>query len=286
MREKNKHREYSSLFSRKAILELFHNDNYEFFNEIIETYDSDKVGSKFDTYYDYLCYSYKIISRDYQNEYYLKNSLIKYLIFNDKQQKSSTILNEFRVGKSIADVVLVNDVTTIFEMKSVLDSRNRLRNQINDYLKLFNKVYVLVHESKLKSYYNIDQRVGIVCYNNINSKFHIDVFRESEMNLSIKPKVLISSLRMQEYLQIVEKYYGSIPNVSNLEIFETCLEFIMNIPVEELNSLFVDVLKKRKKQIHLFRNMKKELRQVTLSLNFTKENYIELFGKLSKPIRM
>lgn len=62
------------------------------------------------------------------------------------------LLNEFRIGASIADTVLINGTNKVFEIKTELDTPERLTTQLQDYYKGFSEVYVFTHYSLAAKY--------------------------------------------------------------------------------------------------------------------------------------
>jgi len=83
--------------------------------------DKDKIGKKFSTYSEYLKFAFAELRKNYRCEYVYKNTLINNLISN-YGTKNSIIINEFRVGNSVADMVLFNGTSKAFEIKTELDS--------------------------------------------------------------------------------------------------------------------------------------------------------------------
>ena len=53
--------------------------------------------------------------------------------------QNSTLINEFRVCNSKADIAIINGKSTVYEIKSKYDSLDRLESQIADYKKVFDK---------------------------------------------------------------------------------------------------------------------------------------------------
>src|SRR5262245_22734531 len=65
--------------------------------------------------------AYKLLQENYRFEYVYKNALLNKLI-EDRKHKETTVLNELRVGKSIADTVFVNGEPVLYEIKTELDN--------------------------------------------------------------------------------------------------------------------------------------------------------------------
>ena len=98
----------------------------------------------FDSIYDELLHSYR-------NEYVYKNILINKKLINTYSLKNTIVLNEFKIGNSIADFVLLNGKVQIFEIKTELDGLNKLEKQISDYYSFATEVYIVTSSNSAES---------------------------------------------------------------------------------------------------------------------------------------
>ena len=137
-------RSYSSIFSSTYFLKLLRYDDYSFIDSKIERYDQSKIGKTIETYYDYIRYIYRELRKQYRNEYIYKNTFINEMLLNAYGVTDTIAINEFRVGSSIADIVMFNGTSKAFEIKTELDSDQRLDGQLADYT----KTYVICSECK------------------------------------------------------------------------------------------------------------------------------------------
>ncbi len=142
---------FSNYFNRNKILNYINTKNSDLINflresnDVIGLYDSFK-GKKYSELYDYL---YEEMKKDYRCEYvYLNEIFINEIMKNHDINHS--IITEFNVGSSQADLVVVNGTTTVYEIKTELDSFDRLNGQLEDYTKAFDKVYVIVYPTMVK----------------------------------------------------------------------------------------------------------------------------------------
>lgn len=176
--------------------------------------DTFTVGSVFD-------FCYGLLSKEYRNEYYYKNSIARKILIGRHSVKNSTMFTEFRVGVSKADCVIVNGISTCYEIKTDYDNLNRLTSQLESYVKIFDKVIVVVSEKHLDSVLNsAPELVGVIL---LNKKGAFQEIRAAQLiDTNIDVKVLMRSLRREEYVGLTEALYGIAPNVSNTEIFREC----------------------------------------------------------------
>jgi hypothetical protein len=113
----DKFRSYSSVFSRMSLCPVIENGDYSFLYIKIQQYDNEQVGKYIVTYLDYIKYVYAELRKNYRCEYLYKNTLIRALL-KEYGTKNSLILNEFRVGRSVADPGLFNVTSKAFEIKT------------------------------------------------------------------------------------------------------------------------------------------------------------------------
>ena len=281
--QEEKLRSYSNAFSRMALLPIVENADYSLLNIKIER-DRDKIGKKFNTYSDYLKFAYSELLKNYRCEYVYKNTLISDLLKN-YGTKNSIIINEFRVGNSIADMVLFNGSSKAFEIKSELDSDKRLENQLSDYSKIFRESYIIIHESMLHKY-KIADAVGIIILSNEKGKLKLTEIKKAVENKIIDVDMLMRCIRTSEYKNIVLSHFGFLPHVGNCEIYDACKEMMKQIPQEYLQELFLAEIKKRKSNNACLKLYHNELKQFCLSTNLSKEKYAVFNERLNNLINI
>ncbi len=222
------------------------------------------------------------MSENYCNEYLYKSAILNQYLIEKYGLEDTILIDEFKIGKSVADVILLNGEIKIFEVKTDLDSLKRLDSQLLDYQKIANKVYIVTNRKYIKEiferYYNTSY--GIIEFENnllIEQKeavSKIDFLSHEEM---------FKAIRKDEYLNIINRYFGFIPNVSNTKIFRECLELSKQISTIEFQKMVISELKNRKiKSPDYLLNEKtpKELRFICHSLNLDKTQYQTLYKLL------
>ncbi len=282
----NKYRSYSAIFSRMAFTRILKNNDYSLINSNIQIYDLPKIGKSIHTYFDYIQYTYRELKKHYQNEYIYKNTFINDLLIEKYGKKESIIINEFRVNNSIADLVLFNGTSKAFEIKTELDSKKRLYNQLSDYTKIFKECYVITHRSLINIYLRENEKVGIIELTDNHKSLAMREIRPAFENHIIDPDTLICSVRTSEYKNIILRYYGELPNVNSFKMFEECKKLIREIPNDILNQLFIAEIKKRKSNTKIIDSFTKELRQMCLALNLDSKTFNELYSKLSISVKI
>lgn len=284
--ELEKLRSYATVFSSTSFSKLLHRNDYSFINAKIERYDFSKVGKEIHTYHDYIQYIYKELRKRYRNEYIYKNTFINDLLLNKYGVKDTIAINEFRVGNSIADIVMFNGTSKAFEIKTELDSNKRLSRQLSDYTKIFKSCYIVTHESLSEKYLREDDNIGVIALVERSKSLIMQEVRVAKENSFIDPETLIHALRTSEYKSIVKQYYGVLPDMNSFNMFEICKGLMKQIPHEQLNDLFIDELKKRKSNTDIIKTFPGELRQLYFAMNINSKSYYELNYKLSEKINL
>ncbi|MEO6135474.1 MAG: sce7726 family protein [Ginsengibacter sp.] len=272
-------RDYSSLFSRGEVSRWYRND-FTSLNLKISRYDASYITQNC-TYFSYLKHIYKVLAKFYPNEYVYKNEFINKQLIKELGGSNSIIYNEFRLGKAVADIVMFNGNSKVFEIKTLLDKDSRLSNQLLQYGKLFNEVYVIAPKSKVDKYLNLDGKIGIIFYDEKSGNFSL--IRHSSNNSFIDVDILMQVLHTHEYINIVENYYGIKPAFNDFNKFDICKNLIKQIPSETLNEKFIGVMKKRKIN-NEFSKKEKHLNQIFLALNLSCKDKQVLLTNLSSNI--
>ncbi|WP_350293202.1 sce7726 family protein [uncultured Croceitalea sp.] len=83
---------------------------------------------------DAINFIYKSLLKNYKNEYVYKNILTNKLLLKKYSLRKTIALNEFNIGKSIADFVLLNGEARVYEIKTELDNLEKLDKQVLDYI--------------------------------------------------------------------------------------------------------------------------------------------------------
>ncbi len=271
-------RNFSSAFSRSAITDIIKYEDYSYLNWLYSEYGDIKNRAK--TYGEYLKSLYSALLNNYRCEYVYKNELIGHIVRHYK--KTNTVaFNEFKVGDSIVDIALFNGESKAFEIKTEFDSPRRLEKQMGDYRKVFEKCYVVVPTEEIEDYSRcIDEEVGLLSLSKKSGGVTFQVCREAIPNETIDSDVLITCLRTKEYEQIIRDYYGDLPKVPDYDMYSECKKMMRAIPGKILRIALLELMKKRKKDMLVLKNVPKELRQICLSMNLLPKDIDVLANRL------
>ena len=229
---------------------------------------------------------YNKLSHSYRSEYVYKNTLINKKLIKEYSLKTTIALNEFKIGSSIADFVLLNGKARVFEIKTELDGLNKLEKQIADYYTFATEVYIVTSSKHLKKILNIykESKVGII---ELTKKNILKEVKPAISNTDLLDHTAIfKTLRKNEYIKVLESNSVEIPNVPNTLFFKECLNITKEINIIEFQKTAIKVLKKRNiKNPDLLKDKRipDYLKHICYSLNLSKSEYEELNSFLKKP---
>lgn len=276
---------YASLFSRRVVAEVLAG-SYKSIDKIYYLFrDNEALERK--TYLDYFLYLYRSMMKHYRCEYIFKNEVINKILLRHFSNPNTVSFSEFRVNQSIADLVMFNGISRAYEIKTDYDSDKRLISQLTDYNKLFEKTYIVISAIGYNKYVNeLPQTVGIITFEYKNGALVHRVIREAEKNTIIDIHTLMRSIRATEYKNIVKEIYGTLPNVSEFDMFEACENLLKVADNKKVRDTFMNVIKQRKTNTQSVGQFEKCFRQLGVATNMTLTEYHSFVNNLSKPIKI
>lgn len=270
-------RNISSAFSRMAFMDVLKYNDYSYFNWLLSSCDTLECN----TYIDLLKKSYSILSRQYRCEYVYKNELIQ-LLLGRYGTNDTMYLNEFRVGKSRADIVMFNGESKAFEIKTEYDTPHRLSKQLNDYRNFFDKCYIVIPSIKVAEYSDlIEPNTGIISVRFENGHILLNEEKKAQQNNHFESEALFSCLRTEEYKNIVAALGYSLEGIPGYELFTYCNEIFQKAERDNLRELFLREIKKRENNTSILRKYPSYIRQMMLSLNLSENKADHLIEKLN-----
>lgn len=236
----------SRLFSKNTINEILENGESTSLNRAIDYFNIPINMSNGDVF----SFCYKMLDKNYRNEYFYKNTLLNKTVFGVNSPNTATALAEFNIYKSKADfILLTNQKAEVFEIKTELDNLERVAVQIEDYYKIFSYVSIVTSESNYYKTYQLfkGSTVGIKVLNNRNN---ITIKKEPIFNdYELDSEAMFKSLRKNEFESILQKYYGQLPDVTQFQYYKECLKWFEKLDIQYLQEQTVNILKKRNRII-------------------------------------
>jgi len=187
---------------------------------------------------------YMELFRSYRNEYVYKNVIASKLLLGRHSLNTSFMLAEFRVANCKADMVLLNGTSNAYEIKSEFDSIDRLERQVQAYRMIFDRIHVITSERQIEKVITaVNEDIGVMVLTNRNT---LRTIRSGDsLKSRIEPSVVFDSLRRNEYIRILIKRFGSIPDVPNTRIYEACKKVFCRLSPEAAHDEMVNILKTR-----------------------------------------
>ncbi|MDQ0017155.1 hypothetical protein J2W23_005564 [Variovorax boronicumulans] len=220
------------------------------------------IASKF-TVGEFFAEAFKIIESHYRNEYFFKAAITNRIVFGRHSPRTCSLSVELPVGNSIVDLAIFNGTSTAYEIKTKLDSPRRLITQTPDYLRVFDRVF-LVTAPELSTYYAdvCDKRVGILALNHSGS---LRMIREASSNTeSLDARSMFRVLRRSEYQPALEKYLHRPIDRPNGLIASHCEKLFESIPKSDAHAIYLAAMRAR----------------------FTKQSFVDFISTLPSHLRV
>lgn len=233
-----------SQFFRASIFDsLVLNDNTCLLDEILSNSSIKQELSGQSFFYAYN-YFFDILNTHYKNEYVFKNILANRIIKGRHKFANVTYINEFHVLNSICDVAVFNGTSTAYEIKTGLDNLDRIDSQLSDYQKIFEKIFIVCDDSKIRVLEEkLPKGIGII---RITSGKHLSTVRDALPNIDLlSHAALFTSLRNSEILNFMYTKYHYVPTASPKKTREDCYELFKGMDIVEAHQEFVTILRNR-----------------------------------------
>lgn len=225
------------------------------------------------------------LCEQYRCEYIYKNSLASKMVFYRHRPHTAAFFSEFSVGKSIADIVVVNGTTTAYEVKTQYDSGRRLTTQTADYLRVFDRVYVVAHDSlSCRILPALDTRVGLISVDDSGAMRTQKVAAENRQN--VDPAMIFRCLRRAEYLAVIGKETGTVPSAPNGLIGQLCAEEFGRLSPPSAHQHLVRMLRARTTDAQMasfMHALPESLRAAGYATPLSKVERSRLLNRLSSP---
>jgi len=278
----------SPVFSNSAFNRVVKEDEFDYMKNRATKYLSLNPELQINTYREFLEHLYDSMLKNYRNEFIYKNEIVNKIILGTHSLNTTTVLNEFRIGKSIADLVMLNGTSVVYEIKTEYDSPERLLSQINEYRKSFLNVVVVTHENVKEKYETFLEKndlknVGLIALSSRNTLKRPVLPTEDDSHLDIT--YMFKCLRKGEYCQIIKDYFGYVPNVSNTKLFRACLELAKKMDSRDFHDRMYALLKNRtinEKKLVSSQEVPPFLKHISLCSDFKTKDFEKISLFLNK----
>jgi len=281
---------YARFFSSGVLRELAHKGHSAVAARLTREYHLvDQFGPTISVSEFYNAIFNRLI-REYRHEYVYKNAIAEKILLGRHNLNTAFMLTEFRADDCKADVVVLNGTSHVYEIKSEMDSFDRLDRQLAAYGKVFDYITLITTE---RLYKTVDQRVpkevGIMVLADGGYQFRKKPCREAFSNRShVDPVVIFNSLQRQEYLQIIKETLGvSLAHLPNTQIYGEAKGYFEKLTPEAAHDAMVKALKHRRdtrRVADLVTDVPNSLKAASLSIRLTRKDRIRFLNLLHQDI--
>lgn len=220
-----------------------------------------------------------------RDEYVYKSALTHNVLLGRHSLNTSCLLTEFRVGACRADVAILNGTSTVYEIKSERDTLSRLENQLQNYRKVFAKIYVVVAEPFVDQVIEqTSEDIGVMSLARWNRVRTI----RSALDCAdfVSPLTIFDSLRLSEAKEILNSLCIEIPDLPNTKMRAALRERFIDLPPRCVHDEMVKVIKRTRSLAALgtlVRQLPHSLKPVALSIRFRSSDHHRLVNSLQTP---
>lgn len=273
------------LFTQNVFQDLIEYNKNTTYGTIVQRYVQDSEAKNNG---ELISEIYKFMSKSYRNEYFYLNTLLNKLLLKKHSINTTTALTQIPIGKSKADFILINGKAVVYEIKSELDSFDRLETQLRDYFRAFNHVCVVTSEGNYAKLSDMlyGTPVGICVLTKRDTISSILKKEAIEDNSSLEHRAIFKVLHKSEYESIIKRRFGILPAASQVFYYDECLACFMDIPLLEAYSMALKELKKRNRIIqNQFQEVPYELKSLMYFSAPSSEDYDGLSSFLNEKYR-
>ncbi|TGD22724.1 hypothetical protein EGT49_08055 [Companilactobacillus suantsaicola] len=253
----------NKVFTVNYLKKLINDQGFGLYQDVVDSLISEQ---KVDNNLDAFVALYKYMFKNHRNEFFYKNTLIKKILLGIHSVNTTTALREIPISENILDLLLINGVGRVYEIKTELDNLTRLPQQLEAYYQAFSYVNVVTDESHFKDVSKLleDKPTGIILLTKRGS-LHVEK-KALEYNGVLNSRVLFNILRKYEFENITNEVFGQLPQVNQSKYYDACFEMLSKLDVKEFQWYVLRELKKRSninsQNLSAFETIPKEIKSL------------------------
>ena len=224
--------------------------------------------------------------KNYRHEYVYKSAITHKILLGRHSLQTSVMLNEFRAGKSKADVVILNGTTTVYEIKSERDKLARLPQQLSSYREVFAQVNIITglkHQDAVLEIVPGD--VGVLL---LTDRFQISTIRKAvNAPERTRPVAIFDSIQLSEAKKILKLMNISIPKVPNTQMHQAVRDKFAKLTPLEAQTGMIEVLRVTRNLLplsELLGALPDSLQAAALSTPIRKRDHSKLIEAMNTPL--
>lgn len=232
----------NKFFTVNSLNKFIKNNNIDLYKKVTKLFLND---DKVDTNLDAIKKMYSYMSKKHRNEYFYKNTLINKILLGKHSVRTSTAIRELPINNNILDLLIINGIGQVYEIKTGLDNLNRLNSQLEAYYTVFsycNVVTDVTHLQEIKD--RLDGTpTGIIVLTQ-RGTLHVE---KKAINCDdyLNSKAIFNVLRKYEFENILKKVYGYLPQTTQSKYYDACFNLFEQIEVKRAQNIMLKELKKR-----------------------------------------
>lgn len=231
------------LFSSRVIQEMAMTGKSPLFSRLVGesaladmVMENDPIGDLFELAFGFL------VKKIYRHEYAYKAAITHKILLGVHSLRTASLLTEFRVGNCKADIAILNDTSTVYEIKSERDRLDRLPSQMEAYRKVFVNVNIVAAEKHVAAILDtVPEDVGVLV---LNDRFRISNIREAQPNVErLDSEAIFDSITRAEAVRLLQLLKIRVPSVPNTKIHAEIRAIFKTLPATNLHPWMVKVLR-------------------------------------------
>lgn len=270
------------LFTQNVFFDMISNHSNTTYGTVVKRFVDDPEDKDNGTLISEV---YRFMSKAYRNEYFYQNTLLNKLLLGKHSINTTTALTQIPISKSKADFILINGKAVVYEIKTELDTFDRLDTQLRDYFKAFNHVCVVTSDSQFDRAASILDGTPVGVYalssqNTISAKLRIE---PTEDNSHLDHTAIFKLLHKHEYETILHQHFKCLPTASQAFYYGECLKLFSQITILEAYDMALKQLKMRNRiATSEFNKIPYELKSLIYFSNPSKSDWWAINGFLKQ----
>lgn len=224
--------------------------------------------------------------RGSRDEYIYRAALTHRILLGRHSLRTACMLSEFRAGDCKADLAILNGTTTVYEIKSERDSLKRLEHQIENYRRVFAKVFVIAGENHVDAVLDATSPdVGVM---SLSRRYCITTRREAQSQPSrICPIAVFEAIRTNEAIDLLSNLAVPVPSVPNTLLRSELRKLFEVLRPEDVHKGMLRTLRRTRDMrplASLVARLPDSLQAAALSVPLRRGDHDRLVGAVDAPI--
>ena len=246
--------------------------------KLVEDGSDATLGDAFDI-------AHGLLAQHYRSEYVFKNAIISKIVYGRHSPATATALLELQMGSSIADVVVVNGTSTIYEVKTDLDQFVRLETQLTDYCSRAEHVYVVTSDARAAAAaLRAPEHVGII---GLRPNGSLTTLRKAGSNMKrMQQDHLFAILRTAEASAVLERTHDLVFDKHRARALQQMRSAFRDLPIETAHAETVKQLRSRGRsasQLAMRAALPSSLRALAYTADYSRIGVSRIRDRLGAP---